>query len=68
MGHIHSENMELYARDAAIYERPWELWMVNFPWAVFPESLMWHPLGNNHPLWDKDANYCRRNNDKEDKA
>jgi len=52
VGHPHAENMKLYAENAAVNERPWELWefFYNGGW----RGCIYHPE------WDQKKQYRRK--------
>lgn len=55
--HVHAEKMMQYAKDAAITDKPWELWEVN--WNV--NNPKWTTLAGN-PKWCPDYEYRRKLN------
>ena len=52
VGHLHAENMKLYAEDATVNEKPWELW-------EFFENNSWCPC-SEHPEWNVFRQYRRK--------
>ena len=52
VGHPHAENMKLYAENAAVNEKPWELW-------EFFYSGGWRDC-IYHPEWDQERQYRRK--------
>ena len=52
VGHPHAENMKLYAEDAAVNERPWELWEYRY-------TDGWRGCAY-HPEWVCDCEYRHR--------
>jgi len=51
--HIHAENMALYAEDAMITDKPWELWETRYTGGI------WRDLQPN-PRWLTDYEYRRK--------
>lgn len=56
-GHVHAQNMKLYAEDAAKTATPWRLW----EYGIFEENrkITWMSM-TVHPLWDVDMIYRRK--------
>lgn len=52
-GHIHAENMALYAEDAKSHAEPWKLWQ-----SKTGDSLWWGCP--SYPLWDPESEYRRK--------
>ena len=52
-GHVHAENMALYAEDAKTTDKPWELWQVKDN-----EGVWWEC--KNNPLWGGYTEYRRK--------
>ena len=52
VGHLHAENMKLYAEDAAVNEKPWELWEYRY-------TDGWRGCAY-HPEWVCDCEYRHR--------
>ncbi len=50
---VHAELIKQYAEDCQKYERPWELWAVNF------KGTGWQPL-YEHPRWGQSSTYRRK--------
>ena len=53
MKHIHSESMALYAEDAMVTDKPWELWETRV------SRVEWQLL-NTHPVWFEGHKYRRK--------
>lgn len=55
MPHIHYKEMMQYAEDAAIHDRPWELWECI---GIITDDL-WTPC-THHPKWNDSLKYRRK--------
>lgn len=53
-GHVHAENMTLYAEDAKTTDKPWELWQ-------FKDSDgVWWTIHGGNPMWQPATEYRRK--------
>src|SRR5690554_4060634 len=52
-GHVHAESMALYAEDAKVHEKPWELWQVRH------KAHAWYNLVDS-PTWITSLEYRRK--------
>ena len=51
--HKHAESMAMYAEDALVTDKPWELWQ-------YKSANSWRDYFHDHPRWCTDFEYRRK--------
>lgn len=60
MKHVHAENMVLYAIDAHLTDKPWELWEHRTNPKYLNDVLPWEPCTENTWFWNTLCEYRRK--------